>query len=85
MTNGEAAAINLLVDYVTASVDAHSSRTAVTSDEARDALALLADKANKHFMAGADGADVRDYWIADLLLGVDVRTRKHHSERAASS
>jgi hypothetical protein len=89
MTNGEATAINLLVDYLTASLGHHSGREMPTGDEVRDGLALLADKANKHFMAGANGDDVRAYWLLpdDPLAfaarhGVGLRARKPPYELA---
>lgn len=81
MTNCEATAINVLVDYLTASAAPGRAREMPTGEEARRALELLAAKASKHFGAGASAMDVREHWMlpddpADLALSCDRGLRQ---------
>lgn len=57
----EAHDVNVLVDYLCALPNAGGRIPG--GDEARDALARLADKAHRSLMAGADEVVVRTNWL----------------------
>lgn len=57
----EGTAVFTLVDYLLGRTD-RSGDSLPTPDEARDALALLADLAYKKYAAGVHGTYVREYW-----------------------
>lgn len=67
LTVTQATAVNRLVDFFAPHGDG-----AVTAEAARDALALLADDANKKLMAGAHGETVRANWLTHIES--DIRT-----------
>lgn len=62
LTVSEASAVNDLIDYITGARGSSGRTDEEWNDVARDAAALLADKARQKLMAGIDGPEVRRRW-----------------------
>ena len=66
LTMTQAHAVNVLADYLGVR-DRLNNRPPPTHDEARDALATLAEHADKAMMAGVGRRDVEQQWVPGEL------------------
>jgi len=72
----ESNAVNVLARYLAPGADRYAEhRRPPSEEEARDALAKLADAAHARLMAGVNGGDVRRHWTGaggrDLQPAID--------------
>lgn len=61
-TLNEAAAVNTLLRYLLVTIDCATTRTAPTTEEAKEAAAILAKSAHEKMCAGVHAHQVREAW-----------------------